>query len=326
MKKIFFTLIASFFCLSNVFAQTTSHLTASDDVYIYGDVGDKDVSRGSEDILRSYYNDGATSREMVFLKFDLSSLSSVDVSKILSVKLRLYGTADAGGGNSTPTTHNLCVFNMTATNPTFSWTETSLGYNAWFGNGVNSSTVGEGNSGSSNAYFFRRNPHVTSSNNNGKAEYLIAKLDNIAAGTSWYEWDVTSTIKSALSSSSANISLQVCDELNVRKAGGSDRAYVIFHSKENVSGNAPELLLSFDITNGIESVENQAVAYTLKEKNLSISNITTSTTISIMDLSGKKIHKAIVSGDYSYSFAHSGIYLISISNNQGTKTHKVFVR
>lgn len=328
MKKKIFTLITACACIAGVYAQETStqSIIASDDVYIYGDVGDKNTSRGSEEILRSYYNDGATSREMVFLKFDLTSLSEIEQAKILSVKLNMYGTADAGGGNSTPTTHNLCVFNMTATNPTFAWTEASLGYNAWFGNGVNSSVVGEGNSGQSDAYFFRRNPNVTSSNNNGNPDYLIAKLENIAAGTAWYEWDITTAIKAALTAGYTNISLQVCDELNVRLPGGSTRSYVTFHSKENASTNAPKLDVLLDFPSGIESADNNGVNYSLDGNTLRLTNVEGNTAVSIVNLSGKEVHKITINTDYSYSFAQSGVYLVSVSNNLGIATHKVVIR
>jgi len=243
MKKLFLLSIIcglSAFCL---YAQNVPFkIDVTDDVYVYGDSGDKDTSKGTEDKLRSYFNDGTTAREMVFLKFDISTLSTIEVEQIKSIKLKMYGAAQDGGGNSTPTTHTLKVFNMTAANSSFSWTENTMTYNAWFGNGVNSSTVGEGNSGQSDAYFYRRNPDVTSSNNNGNPDLCIATLSDIGVYEGWFEWDITSSI---LSHSGSEISLQICDNHNVRLPNSTNRSYVTFHSKENVSGNTPCLEVTF---------------------------------------------------------------------------------
>ncbi|MDR1865464.1 MAG: DNRLRE domain-containing protein [Bacteroidales bacterium] len=202
-----------------------------------------DLVRGSATTLNSYYNDGAASRQMIFLQFDLSGLAAVAVEEIDRITLKLYAqTVGSGGGNSTPTTHTLQVFNMTATNPTFTWTETSLTYNGWLGNGV---LTDPGNSGASNAYAFKRNPDITTVYNGGNPDYRIAELSNVGTDQSgtWLEWDVTSAIVSYLEN--GVISLQICDQYPVRLTGTTSKSMVTFHSKENTSENIPYLDIAY---------------------------------------------------------------------------------
>lgn len=220
-------------------------LFVTDDVEVFGDIGDKNTSKGSQTTMRSYYNDGNSSRIMTFLKFDLTALASVNLSEVESIKLKVYAeTVGSGGGNSTPETHTLQVFNMTACNPDFAWTESTLSFNEWLGNADLSNSAAS-TSGQGSAYGFRRNPDITTNYNNGNPEYRIAQLDNVGpqASNTWLEWDITNAIKN--NATLNDISLQICDKDNVRLSGGSTRSEVIFHTKENESGNGAYLEINY---------------------------------------------------------------------------------
>jgi len=57
----------------------------------------------------------------------------------------------------------------------------------------------------------------------------------------WYEWDITSYIKSKVSAGTKVIALMVCDNVTLKKANGTTNVIASFQSKEHPGGNAPML-------------------------------------------------------------------------------------
>ena len=223
----------------------STYLYVTDDVEIFGAEGDRNTSRGGQTTMRTYFTEDNIYRFMSFLKFDLTELATIDLSTVESIKLKVFaGTVGTGGGNGTPEKHSLQIFNMTACNPGFLWTETSLSYNGWLGD-ADLSNAATSTSGQGSAYGFRRNPDITTNFNNGKPEYSIAQIDNVGpeASETWLEWNVTDAIKS--NATRNDISLQICDRNNIRLAGTSTRSEVIFHTKENESGNKAYLEINY---------------------------------------------------------------------------------
>jgi len=70
---------------------------------------------------------------------------------------------------------------------------------------------------------------------------LITSITANMATAQWHSWDITNYIKGKLTSGTKVITLMLCDNVTLKKADGTTNVIVSFHSKENVSGNAPVL-------------------------------------------------------------------------------------
>jgi hypothetical protein len=244
MKRTFLTVMICA-AASLAMAQPPATIAVSEDTYILGSqtaAGDKpDEIRGAGATMQCYYNEDCRWRYMPFLKFDLTDLAGIDPFSIESVKLKVFGTANAGGGTTgsgaaTPVTHTLKVFNMTAQNPAFAWTEEDLSYGAWIGTATYNTDVNSDNDINYN-YFFRRNPDNIGTA--GKMELCIATLRGEGEETEgkWYEWDITQAV---IANAGGEISLQINDSVTI-KYDSNKNSFVTFHTKENASGNAPYL-------------------------------------------------------------------------------------
>jgi hypothetical protein len=329
MKKIY--LIFSLAMSAMLVNSQSVTLTATDDTEIYGNDpasdtnpsgNNKEQLRGENTVINAWYNDGSQSRQMAFVRFDLAEIATAvggDFSLITSAVLRLYGTMPAADKNQEPNNHSRVtkVFNMTATNPLFDWDEETFHFLAWAGDADYTTNA---LSGSSSAYYFQRNPDKGTG---GRSEYVAAELviDNTASIEQWFEFDITAALKAYNYGNNA-FTLQICDEAPMRPTGQTTgRAWFEIHSRENESGNAPEILITFNTL----AVENNSVSdlhYTVENKLINVKDLPFNTQISIADLAGRTLLRATTDGNLAYRFNSAGIYLLTVNG----KTLKIAVR
>ncbi|MDR2823885.1 MAG: DNRLRE domain-containing protein [Prevotellaceae bacterium] len=249
MKRIFFTLLAVA-CASFAMAQPAT-IAVSEDTYVTGNAknndndGDWSVVRGDEQHIITYYNDGYQTKKMGYLKFDLSSIASVDFNTVSSVKLKMYYDymVETNGASQ-----SVKVFNMNLVPNTDdfrdSWTEETLSFNLWKGDADVSQSGGAGlaaNSGvgGTKNYYFRRNPDNLGANLNGSAAYLIAQytVTDTEEGQ-WVEWDITNAVAA---NAGSNLVLQVNGATQVAAQD------IAFRSKEYGDGTyAPYLEIAYE--------------------------------------------------------------------------------
>ncbi|MFV0469812.1 MAG: DNRLRE domain-containing protein [Dysgonomonas sp.] len=294
MKKKLFIPLFLFLSVGWISAQVK--LDVSEDTYIWSnttDLGDETTAvRGADEILVSYFNESKLYRRMIFLKFNLAN--APQKSDINSVKLRMYGVADAGGGINTTTgettalTHSLGVYNMNGAEKggTTLWSETSFSYNGWVTN-----------------YDYSRKPN-----------FLAGKLDDVT-GEGWLEWDITSEMMNYVLGLDNILTLNVCDEYIMKiptDPADNTNSYVTFHSKENPSGNKPHLVFVTK-NSGIDSDKTQKeINYRLIDKELTVSDISFGTKVKITDLSGKTVYASNPNGSLNYSFTNNGVYILTL--------------
>lgn len=258
------------------------------------------IARGSEPELMSYYNDAKNYRYMVFLNFDIQNLPASNL--IESVKLKLYGVAEAGGGintatsNPTPTAHNLAVYNISSYNKI--WEESTFTYNDWV-----------------YKYGYNRTP----------GEH-IAQLSDVS-GEGWLEWDITNDVKAMKDANASSYTLSICDTYVVKSTTGTNtNAYVRFHSRENSSGNKPSLVVITKAGASINHTSKEKTDYILNGKTLSLPNIEGNTRVYISDISGRLVHNALINAEYDYTFSASGIYILHLTNENSSVATKIVVK
>lgn len=70
----------------------------------------------------------------------------------------------------------------------------------------------------------------------------LTSIKNVAMTTpQWYEWDITGAVKSKKTNNNNTICLMLCDSVQLKK--GDNNIIASFHSRENVSGNTPRLVV-----------------------------------------------------------------------------------
>jgi len=281
----------------------TAFLISISSVSVNADTPDQNEQynavRGNETEMLSYYNDAKNYRFMVFLNFDLRNAPTSD--KIENVKLKMYGNAESGGGintytgQATPDTHTLAVYNMN--NYNVGWDELKFSYNEW-----------------EYKYGYAKYP-----------DNKIAEANGIT-GEGWIEWDITTDVKTVLNNSQSKLTLSICDIYIMKlPTGVNENSYVRFHSKENPSGNRPYLEFNGSGT-GLETNNIAQINYTLSGNLLQICESGQST-LHIINMSGKLIHNTTIpGGNYTYMLPGSGIYLISLMNENSRFVQKIMVK
>jgi len=176
-------------------------------------------------------------------------------------------------------------------------------------------------------------------------------LDNTAPQSYIFENDEASSIKSYLSSKDERI-IPIAFEsetsgtysLNMKEFNISDKAYLRdlqtqawFSLNESTryefTHNASNAKLRFELvlnpkTTGFESVET-SIAQIYANKDVIYVNLAQAqnTTISVFDLSGRKLHEVkTTQANNKLSGFEQGIYIIKTENTKGTQTAKVFVK
>jgi len=309
-KKTFISLL---FALSVTMLSAQTQIEASGDTYIYagGDVGDegKSMIRGSEETMISYFNESRLYRRMVFLKFDLTNAPALN--EIETIKLKIYGTADDGGGvntsdgSTTPETHTVEVYNMNGTEKGGSgevFDEQTFSYNSWV-----------------NMYDYARKP-----------SYLAGELAGVT-GEGWFEIDITDEIAEyVIGMGDESVIIGVCDAYIMKlptEPADNSNSYITFHSKENPSGNKPSLL--FNVKGGGNSISTENgtnISYTLLEGELSVTYCGQNSNLMVTDISGRIIHTASFDNNYNCSLPTQGIYILSVKDGEHTMTEKIIVR
>jgi len=228
MRKLitFFFFLGINLGLNLISAQTVSKtLYPVDDTYTYSD----NTIRGMESLLKTYHSTaGSQFRRISFLKFDISALSPF----VQSVKLRLYSNGFAAGGDNA---HQFDLYPVTLN----TWAEddvTFLNFTQKLGADVNSPLL---------------------------ASYILPAGQALPA--QYIEFSGANLLKYVADSLVAGkryISLRM-REKNVVKVG-TTAVIVEFHSKENSSGLAPELVVE-------EKDVEQLKASDIKVNNVSVS-------------------------------------------------------
>jgi hypothetical protein len=202
----FFCFLALTFALNGLKAQGVTHkLTPTDDTYTYSD----NTIRGMDNTLNTYHSTaGSQFRRISFLKFDISGLSPF----IQSVKLRLYCNGFAAGGDKD---HQFDVYPVAKN----TWAEDDVTFNN---------------------YLEKIGADITTP---VLASYLVTT--GLAFTPQYIELSgtaLTQIIVDSINAGKQLISFRL-REKNVVK-NGTSAVVVEFHSKENPSGNAPELAVT----------------------------------------------------------------------------------
>lgn len=208
MKKsiAFFCFLALTFAINGLKAQGITHkLTPTDDTYTYSD----NTIRGMDNTLNTYHSTaGSQFRRISFLKFDISGLSPF----IQSVKLRLYCNGFAAGGDKD---HQFDLYPVAKN----TWAEDDVTFNN---------------------YLEKIGADITTP---VLASYLVTT--GLAFTPQYIELSgsaLTQIIVDSINAGKQFISFRL-REKNVVK-NGTSAVVVEFHSKENPSGNAPELAVT----------------------------------------------------------------------------------
>lgn len=203
MKRALFLIPLLAYALS-AWCEQVITLRPTDDTYVYSN----NTIRGMEDYLKVYHSTAGTQyRRIIFLKFDISTVPTV----VDSVVLRMYTDGwSAGGDNS----HRFDTYPVSLS----SWAEDDM-------------------------TFADYKTKAGADNNNllvSSKEYEAGS--ELAAG--WVRWssDALKTyVQDSAAAARTHLSLRI-REKNVVK-NGSSAVIVQFHSKENQSGFAPELIV-----------------------------------------------------------------------------------
>lgn len=203
MKRALFLIPLLAYALS-AWCEQVITLRPTDDTYVYSN----NTIRGMEDYLKVYHSTAGTQyRRIIFLKFDISTVPTV----VDSVVLRMYTDGwSAGGDNS----HRFDTYPVSFS----SWAEDDM-------------------------TFADYKTKAGADNNN-----LLVSSKEYAAGSElaagWVRWssDALKTyVQDSAAAARTHLSLRI-REKNVVK-NGSSAVIVQFHSKENQSGFAPELIV-----------------------------------------------------------------------------------
>ncbi len=206
MKKILILLV-SIFPLMALSAKTQGidhRLYPTDDTYVYSD----NTIRGMEPLLKTYHStSGNQFRRISFLKFDLSGMSE----HVESVKLRLYVNAFSAGGDNE---HKFDLYPVSIN----TWSEDDITFNNY------KDKVGDDLTTILASYTVPAGQGITSQYIEFSGTALTKYItDSIAAGKQY-------------------ISLRMREAKVVKN--GANAVVVEFHSKENPSGFAPELVIT----------------------------------------------------------------------------------
>lgn len=203
MKRALFLIPLLAYALS-AWCEQVITLRPTDDTYVYSN----NTIRGMEDYLKVYHSTAGTQyRRIIFLKFDISTVPTV----VDSVVLRMYTDGWAAGGDRS---HRFDVYPVELN----SWAEDDMTFADY-----------KTKAGADN------NTLLVSSQ-----EYEAGS--ELAAG--WVRWssDALKTyVQDSAAAARTHLSLRI-REKNVVK-NGSSAVIVQFHSKENQSGFAPELIV-----------------------------------------------------------------------------------
>jgi len=218
-------------CLYITSAQTVKTLYPVDDTYTYSD----NTIRGMEHTLNTYHSTaGAQYRRISFLKFDISSLSPF----VESVKLRLYTNGFTAGGDNA---HQFDLYPVTLN----TWAEddvTFLNFTEKLGADVTSPLL---------------------------ASYIVPAGQALSA--QYIEFSGANLLKyvsDSLAAGKRYISFRMREKNVVKNVTAA--VIVEFHSKENPSGFAPELVI------GEKDIE-QLKASDIKVNNVSITGFSENT-------------------------------------------------
>jgi len=207
MKKIILiiSIIVAQFWVTKLAAQVTHVLNPSDDTYVYSD----NTIRGMEHYFKTYHSNwGSHFRRVSFLKFDISGLSA----HIESVSLRLFIDDLAAGGD---VDHEFQIFPVGIN----SWSEDEItfeNYKDKVGDDITSPLLGN---------------------------FIIPAGDAISA--QYIEFSSVALTQMIIDSLDAGVqffSVRMRERYSVKNPQGNG-VIVDFHSKENTSGNAPELVV-----------------------------------------------------------------------------------
>lgn len=209
MKKSLFSALVFMFCVF-VVAKTsaiTHTLIPTDDTYFGAGPANLATNFGMGATLKTYFFSGITNNatRQAYVKFDIRGISTY----IESVKLRLYTPGIAAGGN---TIHKFNIYPVSVN----TWAEDGLIYS-------NYSTIA--------------GAHITTP---VLASYSVPLGGALAAG--YIEFSdplLTKIISDSIAKGCSYISFRLAEITNVRV--GTAAQIVDFHSKENVSGNVPQL-------------------------------------------------------------------------------------
>lgn len=218
-------------CLNFVSAQTVKTLYPVDDTYTYSD----NTIRGMEPLLKTYHSvSGNQFRRISFLKFDISALSPF----VQSVKLRLYTNGFTAGGDNA---HQFDLYPVTLN----TWAEddvTFLNFTEKLGADVTTPLLAS---------------YIVPAGQAFSAQYIEFSGANLLK-----------YVSDSLAVGKRYISIRM-REKNVVK-NGTAAVIVEFHSKENPSGFAPELVV------GEKDIE-QLKASDIKVNNVSITGFSENT-------------------------------------------------
>lgn len=218
-------------CLNFVSAQTVKTLYPVDDTYTYSD----NTIRGMEPLLKTYHSvSGNQFRRISFLKFDISALSPF----VQSVKLRLYTNGFTAGGDNA---HQFDLYPVTLN----TWAEddvTFLNFTEKLGADVTTPLLAS---------------YIVPAGQAFSAQYIEFSGANLLK-----------YVSDSLAAGKRYISIRM-REKNVVK-NGTAAVIVEFHSKENPSGFAPELVV------GEKDIE-QLKASDIKVNNVSITGFSENT-------------------------------------------------
>lgn len=229
---VFFCFIVLTFSLNGLNAEGITHkLRPTDDTYTYSD----NTIRGMEYTLNTYHSTaGSQYRRISFLKFDISGLSPY----IQSVKLRLYCNGFTAGGDKD---HQFDIYPVAKN----TWAEDDVTFNN---------------------YLEKIGADITTP---VLASYIVAT--GLAFTPQYIELSgtaLTQIIVDSINAGKQFISFRM-REKNVVK-NGTSAVVVEFHSKENPSGNTPELAVT---EKDIELLK----AADIKVNNISIAGFTENT-------------------------------------------------
>jgi hypothetical protein len=207
MKRIILILIliiAQFWTIKIV-AQVTHVINPSDDTFVYSD----NTIRGMEHYFKTYHSIwGSHFRRVSFLKFDISGLSA----HIESVKLRLFIDDLPSGGDAN---HEFQIFPVAVN----TWSEDDItfeNYKDKVGDDITNPLLGN---------------FIISAGDALSAQYI-----EFSSGA------LTQIIIDSLEAGVKYFSLRMREKYSVKNPQGNG-VIVDFHSKENISGNAPELVV-----------------------------------------------------------------------------------
>lgn len=186
-------------------------LTPTDDTYYYKTGTSSNY--GAEETLLLYHTSSAEWRAVTYLKYDISALTSIN-----DVTLRLY--TDGIDATDHSASHTLNVIPVTYGSD---WDETTLIYDnfktevgATLTDILATNTVAQGS-----VY---------------EAQYMEFSGDAL-----------TQLFQDSLAAGAQYVTVLLREASQVTLSDGSTKVFVAFHSKENTSGNAPQLVVSCDL-------------------------------------------------------------------------------